>query len=98
MESTHRIKSGIWKDYDRSTASSLQLTMSLGSANIFIAVWATVITLTASRSWKLFRFLIYHCRNHHLPRSATIREQEVHLRTAETDFGTSWQMFSILQR
>lgn len=71
--------------------------METSSGTAFTAIIAIILTLTASRSWKIIRFAIHLSRRHDVPRSAMIREQEVHLRAAETDLGTFWHMVTVLR-
>lgn len=88
---------GLWRDYCKSGLWGWQWTVTSSQSGVLIAILATVTTLTATRSWKVVRFAIHQSRRHDKSRSAMVREQEVYIRSAETDLGSFWQMVSVLQ-
>ncbi|KAI4131584.1 MAG: hypothetical protein LQ341_006351 [Variospora aurantia] len=79
---------GVWQDFSEGKDTGWNLTTTTRQATVLTAFIAIGVTAVGTRSWKIFRFLLYQSRRHHLARDAMIREQEVILRNSESDLCT----------
>lgn len=87
---------GVWKDYEEQGIWGWNLTTTSNQATVLTAVLALGISMTGTRSWKIFRYLFHQTRRHDQTRDAMIREQEVFLRNEGSDIGTTVCLVSLL--
>jgi len=85
-----------WYDYEEKGMSGWSLTVTSQQATAITALLALGLQMTGTRSWKIVRFLLHHCRRHDLARDAMIREQEIILRNKGSGIGSVFGLASVL--
>ncbi|KAF1833682.1 hypothetical protein BDW02DRAFT_371881 [Decorospora gaudefroyi] len=85
---------GLWDNHDLSTSPALRrvLTVPTRTGTIIITVLAILVTFTANRSWKIWRFVLHallEAMARRLPNqtSTTLRRHQAVLRNSETTGG-----------
>ncbi|EEP79557.1 predicted protein [Uncinocarpus reesii 1704] len=89
---------GFWVDYDGNSISKYRLTLKTNLALILLAALTVLVTLCASRSWKLWSSAAHYAleRSHRKPSSiSSIRQQQVILRNSETAGGSLFALLGL---
>lgn len=92
------VKIGTWFDYEEGGIWGWNFTVRSEQATVITALLALGLQTTGIRSWKIFRYILHHCRPHDMPRDAMIREQEVLLRNEGSDIGAVFGLVSLLSK
>ncbi|KAF2878506.1 hypothetical protein BDV95DRAFT_601146 [Massariosphaeria phaeospora] len=83
---------GIWNAYGRDSVFNKVLTVPYRTGTILVTLLAILVTFTANRSWKIWRFLLHELLNAFSSRlrpqkAFPIRQQQAILRNSETTGG-----------
>src|SRR6187551_2939825 len=78
---------GLWTDHDRGSVLGFVVTLPWRSATLLLVALAILVTFTANRSWKVWRFLLHavlHYTGSGLAAPFAIWQQQAVLRNSDT--------------
>jgi hypothetical protein len=78
---------GFWRDFSQNPVLGSRLTLPFQGAAALLAFLAIVVTIVASRSWRILCFLLHLLGDWSQHGNDAFRQQRILLRNGDTDFG-----------